>query len=109
MTESDPFQERKLQRLQRMIYLMPLVGAIPALWMMYHRQGDASQRSTSRLSVTLTLSWLLVYSLLWFGSSQDTAIASFRLLYANGILTSAYIVACLVIMLRIWQGKSLPR
>lgn len=107
MTESDPFQERKLQRLQRMTYLIPLVGAIPALWTLYHRQGDASQRSTSRLSVLMTLSWLLLYGLLWFGSSQDTAIASFRLLYANGILTSGYFVACLVLMLRIWQGKSI--
>jgi len=107
MTQSDPFQEQKLQRLQRIIYLLPMVGAIPALWTLYRRQGDTAQRRISRLSVMLTLSWLIFYCLLWLGSGQESEVASFRLLYANGVLTSGYILACLVFMLRIWQGKSI--
>ena len=107
MTQFDPFQEQKLQRLQGIIYLLPMVGIIPALWTLYRRQGDTEQRKISRLSVMLTLSWLIFYSLLWFGSGQGAEVASFRLLYANGLLTSGYIVACLVFMLRIWQGKSI--
>jgi hypothetical protein len=45
--------------------------------------------------------------LLWLGAGQGTEVASFRLLYANGVLTSGYILACLVFMLGIWQGKSI--
>lgn len=107
MAESDPFQERQLQRLQRMVYLLPLVGVIPAIWTLSHPPGDSARRSASRLSVTLTLSWLTLYCLLWLGSGSGTEVASFRLLYGNGVLTSGYLVACLLLMLRIWQGKSI--
>ncbi|ACK70415.1 conserved hypothetical protein [Gloeothece citriformis PCC 7424] len=106
MNKSDPFAEEKLNKLQLMIYLLPLVGWIPALWTLYNHQGNSEQRSMSRLSIKLTGIWLLVYGTLWTGSAFTSEILTFRLLYLNGLLTTGYILTCLIFILRLWTKKT---
>ena len=106
MTDSDRFQEGKLNKLELIVYLIPILGAFPALLRLYRPGGTKAQRSTSRLSVNLTLTWAILYLLFWFGSSSEGGAISFRFLYANGIVTTGYVITCLVLMVRIWQGKS---
>jgi hypothetical protein len=108
MSESDPFYEGKLQKLQLMAYMVPVLGALPGLWTLLYRSRPSSrERSVSRISVTLTLAWAILYVMLWLSSDRWAEVGSFRSLYANGILTTGYIVACLAMMLKIWRGKPL--
>lgn len=107
MNNSDPFYEQKLKKLQLLLYLMPLVGWLPALWTLSRQQGTTEQRSLSRVSLSLNLAWLLAFSLLWMSSTQAPEVLSLRLLYLNGLLTSGYILACLGLSIRLWQGKSI--
>lgn len=105
MNDSDPFYETKLNKLQLMLYLIPVVGWIPAMWTLYHHQGNSAQKSVNRISVTLTLSWAIAYILLWTSSSFTPETYTLRLLYFNGLLTSGYIVVSLGLILRLWRRK----
>lgn len=105
MNKSDPFGEKKLNKLQLMIYLFPLIGWIPSLWTLYRQEGSTDQRSVSRLSIRLTLIWLLTYGSLWAGSAFASETWTLRLLYFNGLLTSGYILACLAFIIRYWQTR----
>lgn len=108
MTKEDPFKEQKLQQVRLLIYLIPVIGIVPALWTLYLNPGDREQMQTSRLVVSLTGIWLLIYILLWIGTGQTGELWNFRLMYLNGLLTSGYFVICVGLMIRVWQGK-LPR
>lgn len=89
------------------LYLIPILGAIPAGWTLYHQKGNPQQQSVSRLSVMLALSWLIAYSLLGIGSNFTTStIWSVRLLYLDGLITSGYFISCLVLMIRLWRRKT---
>lgn len=103
---SDPFKEKRLKRLQMYFYLIPVLGAIPALWTLWRKQGDREQQAVSRLAVTLAFTWLLAYGLLATGTAQTSEILKFRLLFLDSLLASGYILVCLVLMLRLWRGKS---
>ncbi len=107
MKDNDPFKERKLEKLQLITYLIPAIGWLPALWTLSRRRGNREQLSISRLSISLNLAWILAYTLLWLSASQYSEVFSLRLLYLTGLLTSGYFLACLGLMLRIWQEKSL--
>lgn len=107
MKTSDPFKEENIKKLQLSIYLLPVVGCLPALWTLYQSNSSSKEKSVSRLSVTLTFSWLLAYSLLWLGAEQTSELLSLRLLYLNGMLTSGYFLACLGLIVRLWQGKNI--
>jgi hypothetical protein len=108
MNKPDPFGEQKLKQLELFIYLLPIVGSIPALWRLYSKQGSREQQIVSRFSVTLTLIWLITYSLLWAGAAQTSELTTLRILYFNGLFTSGYFLVCIGLMVRLWQGK-LPR
>ncbi len=108
MADKDPFQEENLKQLQLFIYLVPVLGLLPSLWTLYSSKGSKEQKKVSRLSVTLALSWLIAYSLLWIGSAQTTEFATMRLLFINSMLTSGYFLVCLGLMVRLWKRKS-PR
>ncbi len=105
MENNDPFKEQKLKKLQLMLYLLPVVGWLPSLWTLSRHDENRSQRSLARTSLTLTLGWAIAYSLLWLGSLQTSELLALRLLYLNGLLTSGYILTCLVLMVRVWRGK----
>ncbi len=107
-TPSDPFKEEKLKQLQLWFYLMPFVGIFPSLWTLYRDQGTKSEKSVSRLSVNLGLSWLVIYILLWLGSFSAEEILSFRLLFLNTLLTSGYFLISFFFILQVWRGKK-PR
>jgi hypothetical protein len=109
MKESDPLENRDLQRLQLFVFLVPVVGFFPALWTLYRRQGTREQQAVSRLSVTLAFGWLLGYILLSAGSGAQTSeFWTLRLLFANTLLTSGYFLVSIGLMVRVWQRKQ-PR
>jgi hypothetical protein len=107
MRDRDPFREQKLKKMRLSLYLLPIVGALLSLYMLTGDRGDAEQREISRLSISVTLIWSIVYGLLWIGAGQSSEIVSFRLLYANAIATSGYFFFCCLLTVRLWQGKSL--
>lgn len=110
MPKPDPYSERNLERLQIFVYLIPVIGFLPALWTLYHQQGSAEQRNVSRLVVTLTTGWVLGYLLLGAGSqftSGASLTSTLSLLILSSLLTSGYFLANLWLMVRLWQHKSL--
>ncbi|MGD1922099.1 MAG: hypothetical protein ACFCAD_26310 [Pleurocapsa sp.] len=101
---------QKVERhLKLWIYLLPVVGIIPAVWTLYritkNKQTNLDeyreQKKASHLSFRLSLMWLISYSSLSLGAFSASEIMSFRLLYANAILTTAYFITCTVMMIRL--------
>lgn len=88
-----------------LIYLIPVIGFFPSLWNIYRRHGDREQITTSRLSITLALSWLLGYFLLGTGAATSEFLA-LRLLILNSFLTSGYFLVSIWLMLRVVKGRS---
>ncbi|MGF1489982.1 MAG: hypothetical protein ACFBSE_23085 [Prochloraceae cyanobacterium] len=107
MKDRDLFAEKRLKRLKLFIHLIPAIGLIPSLWKLYRKQGDRQEKSIYRLSVNLGLTWLITYSLLWLGAAQTSTVVTFRLLYLNGLLSSGYFLVCIILMIRVLQGKSI--
>jgi hypothetical protein len=109
MSDRDPFdtlENRDLQHLQSFIYLIPVLGAIPALWTLSRGKGTREQRSASRTSLTLAFGWALGYILLAAGAhSGDGSPLPFLLL--SSVLTSSYFIASVWLMMRVWQRKPL--
>ena len=96
------------------IYLLPIVGVVPAVWTLYRpssrsgqKQGDRERGKASRQAISLALFWLCSYALLSWGSANGSEVFSFRLLYLNTVLTSAYFVTCTFLMTRL-NKKALP-
>jgi hypothetical protein len=106
MKELDPLENQDLKRLQLFVYLIPVLGFLPALWTLYRRQGTREQQAVSRLSVTLALGWLLAYILLLAGA-QTSEFWTLRLLFLNSLLTSGYFLVSIGLMARLWRRKSL--
>ena len=101
------------RHLKLWIYLLPIVGAIPALWTIYHPQNqiqactvNREQQKVSRLAISLILVWLSSYSLLSLGAANAVDLVSFRFLYTNAILTTGYFLTCTFLMTRL-SKKSL--
>ena len=94
------------------IYLLPVVGVVPAIWTLYRSTPKNSvtvhsdlvelrqRQKVSRLSVNLALIWLSCYCLFSFGAARVSGIESFRLLYTNALITTGYFLACTFLMLR---------
>lgn len=92
---------------QLVFYLIPIVGTIPALLTLQRKTATSRQKQVSRLAVVLALSWLIAYSLLGWGSSfTSSTLWSVRLLYLDGLITSGYFLTCLVLLIRLWRGKT---
>ncbi|GAC1462464.1 MAG: hypothetical protein NVS2B14_13930 [Chamaesiphon sp.] len=106
MKDSNPFENQYIQHLQLFFYLVPVVGFFPAMWTLYQRQGNREQKTVSRLSVTLALTWLSGQVLLSFGA-QGTDFLTMRLLFINSLLTSGYFLISFWLMVLVWQRKSL--
>ncbi|TVQ42931.1 MAG: hypothetical protein EA365_13825 [Gloeocapsa sp. DLM2.Bin57] len=104
-SEELDLKDAKLKQIQLFIYLIPIVGLIPAIWTLLRDESDTSSQKVSRLSVKLAIAWLIAYALLWLGSTQTTDIVSFRLLYLNALLTSGYFLSSFLIMFNIWRNK----
>ena len=102
----DLLKEQQLVQLKLYIYLIPVLGFLPALWTLYRHKGSGKEQKVSRLSVALALSWLLGYALLWTGAWQTSDFLTLRLLFLNSLLTSGYFLLSFALMIRLWQGKS---
>lgn len=107
MNDLSSVTEKKAQQLQLGIYLLPVVGIVPALWTLYRGKASQQEQKTSRLSLMLVLVWLIAYISLSFGANQTSDILAFRLLYTNALITTGYFLICIGLMFRLLQGKSL--
>ncbi|ELR99472.1 hypothetical protein [Gloeocapsa sp. PCC 73106] len=108
MNNSDDFAEEKLNQIKLLIYFIPIVGIVPALWTLSRTEPTPTEKRLSRISVQLAIAWMIAYSLLWLGASQSSDLLSFRLLYLNGLLTSGYFLTCLIMLLSLGRDK-LPK
>jgi hypothetical protein len=106
MNSPDSFENYDVERLKTFIYLVPVVGVIPALWTLYRRTGTRQQRAASRLAVMLTVSWVFAYLLLDAGANS-TAAMHLPLLVVSSLFTSGYFLINLWLMIRLWQRKPL--
>lgn len=123
MTDRSQTQTKTQQHLQLWIYLLPVVGVVPAIWTLYRTKnnlhnswGDRPnhhaslrQQQLSRLSVNLGLAWLGSYALFTLSAGNTSEILSFRLLYANAIITTGYFVTCTYLMSRLGKKKIFVR
>ena len=98
------------QRLQLLLYFVPIAGLGPAAWTLLRRTGSREQQRASRLAIATALLWLLAYSLLSTGAAHTSGIWHIRLLLLDTFAASSYFLACLVLMAQVWrrQSASLP-
>ncbi|WP_324628911.1 hypothetical protein [Phormidium sp. CCY1219] len=114
VSESDPtlegeapdLENKDLEHLGLFFYLIPVVGFFPALWTLYRQKGSRTQKTASRLAVTLALGWLIGYVLLETGA-RSTELFAVPLLLLSSLLTSSYFVVNIWLMIRLWQRRPL--
>jgi O-antigen/teichoic acid export membrane protein len=100
----DLMDRPELQRLQILIYLLPIVGTLPSLWTLYQRSESTQAAQVSRVSIRLLLLWLGSYTLLNAGA-QAAEVMAVPLLVANSLLTSGYFVLSLWLMRQLWRRR----
>ncbi len=98
--------DRPLRRLQFFIYLLPVLGAFPASWTLYRDSGDREQRRVSRLSVMMSMVWLLGAAGLSVSSQQSESLFLPALLVGS-LWSSGYFLISLGLMIRLWQNQPL--
>ncbi len=106
MNRNNPSKSPDLGRVRLFVYLVPVIGFLPALWTLYRRQGDAQQQAVSRLAVTLAFSWLLGQILLGMGFQASESI-TLPLLLISSVLTTTYFILNFGLMMRVWQRQPL--
>ncbi|HEY9738628.1 MAG TPA: hypothetical protein V6D06_20185 [Trichocoleus sp.] len=104
MTKPDSDGSETLERLQLLIYLVPIFGLFPALWSLYLKQGSRQEKTVSRLVVTLALGWLITFGVLSAGGQLAPSL-SLRLLVSSTLVTTGYFVTNFWLMVRLLQGK----
>ncbi|MEO1428908.1 MAG: hypothetical protein AAFV71_07555 [Cyanobacteria bacterium J06633_8] len=97
-------KRQDISLLGMLIYLIPVVGFFPSLWTLYRREGNREQLRTSRLSITLALTWIIGYILLGSGASTSEFFA-LRLQILNSFVTSGYFVVSAWLIIRTIKGK----
>lgn len=111
MSKFEDLSQDKLDKIQLFVYLIPILGVIPSVWTLSRSSADKKEKQVSRVALKLAIAWGIIYSLLWLGGNQTDSVLSFRLLYFNSLITSAYFLTCIVMLVNLWRGKlpSLPR
>ncbi|MBD0269699.1 MAG: hypothetical protein ICV77_15570 [Cyanobacteria bacterium Co-bin8] len=104
MTKPDPDPSQTLERLQLLLYLVPVFGFFPALWSLYLKQGSRQEKAISRLVVTLAVGWLLTFGILSAGGQLAPSL-SLRLLVSSTLVTTGYFTTNLWLMIRLLRGK----
>ena len=105
MSDYETLENQDVKRLRSLLYLIPVVGFVPAVWTLYRRTGTRQQQDLSRLAVTLTLGWLVGYVLLGTGAQSDSLELPFWI--GSSLLTSGYFGLNVWLMARVLQRKSL--
>lgn len=105
MNDFDRLEPDAVRHLQLFFYLLPVFGFFPALWTLYRRSGSRQERALSRFVVKFAMGWLLLYGLMGAASTSESV--QLPLLLTASFLTSGYFVLNLVLMLRLWQRKSI--
>jgi len=109
------------QYLKLWIYLLPVVGVIPAIWTLSRTKSNTvtksenfaledsailrQQQKASRLAINLMVIWLTSYALFSLGAANVSDIMSFRLLYTNAIITTGYFLTCTWLMSRLGKAN----
>ncbi len=105
------FANPTLNRLLLFVYLVPVFGLVPAMWVLSRRNSDRQQRAVSRLAVTLGLVWGLGSLCLNMGFQLTPEVSpqsiSVTVLVLNSVLTSGYFVTMLWLMTQVWRRQSL--
>jgi hypothetical protein len=100
-----PSQDVATSKGQLLLYLIPVIGFFPSLWTLYRRRGSREQLTVSRMSITLTFTWLLGYLLLATGTATSEPF-TLRLLILNSFFTSGYFLVSVWLIFHLIQGKS---
>lgn len=87
------------------LYLIPVIGFFPSLWTLYRRQASREQLTLSRLSITLSVTWLLGYIFLATGAATSSSFP-LRLLILNSFLTSSYFLVSIWLIVSTARGKT---
>ncbi|MCS7030556.1 MAG: hypothetical protein NZL92_03350 [Gloeomargarita sp. SKYG116] len=97
---------RPVSRLKLLLYLLPVVGLVPAVWnLATNASRSARERELSRSVIMLTGLWLVTYGLLGTAAQQESL--ALPALVVNSLVTSAYFVLQVWLTLRVWRGESL--
>ncbi|NJK28585.1 MAG: hypothetical protein HC925_09425 [Coleofasciculaceae cyanobacterium SM2_3_26] len=92
------------ERLRGFVYLIPVFGFFPALWVLYRRRGSRQERVLCRLSVTLALVWLAGHVLVEGGAAIAPENQISWLIFSS-ILTSSYFLVNTGLMFRLWRNR----
>jgi uncharacterized membrane protein YozB (DUF420 family) len=95
------------EKLRLFLYLIPVFGAIPAIWTLTRTNANPHHKQVSRTSLTLALAWLVFYLFCWQGSNWMGEIGSIRLLYSSALVTTGYFGANFWLILRMLRGRSI--
>ncbi len=101
----DAFERQDLNRLRLFLYLVPVVGFVPALWGLYRQQGDRRDQRVRQTAVILGLTWALG-SLAGTLGAQVLEGPSLPLMVSQSVLTSGYFLTLLWLMVQLGRGKS---
>jgi len=114
------FQRSEQTRLKLILYLIPFVGFLPALWSLYHeplkspkssRQNPKDNRSrkegqAARLAVTSGGLWAVMTVLLSTGALTGDGIGLGMLVWAS-LLTSSYFIVNVSLMIQVLRRQRL--
>ena len=114
------FQRSEQTRLKLILYLIPFVGFLPALWSLYHaplrspkfsRQDSKDIRSrkegqVARLAVTSGGLWAVITVLLSTGALTGDGIGLGMLVWAS-LLTSSYFIVNVSLMIQVLRRQRL--
>jgi cytochrome c-type biogenesis protein CcmH/NrfG len=106
MRDIEPSDHSDIKRLRLYLYFIPVFGIFPAFWTLYRNRSDRQERNASRLTVLLTLIWVVSYLSLGTGA-QATETSNITALLLNSLLTSGYFATNFWLMVRVWQQKPL--
>lgn len=105
MTPPNSDSESVLQRLQLILYLVPIFGCVPAAWSLYIQPGSKQTQNVSRLVMTLAVGWIVLYGMLSAGSQLSPAF-TLRFMTTNLLVTTGYFLTNFWLMVRLLRGKS---
>jgi hypothetical protein len=98
-------QESEIRNLKLLLYFMPVFGIVPALMALNRQDSTKEERNVSRVVVKLALTWFASYMLFDVSAGNSEAF-HIPLLLTSSVITSSYFVLNLVVVIMLWQRKS---